>query len=581
MKLAKSVTALLLTVAVNMPIHAGVLSGSVKSIGGKPLEGVMVRLTDDQSGMSESVYTDANGNYTLATQLAGDLQLRLRTPYYSDLSEPLSLKADARLQKNLKMKSMTDAMEISDSLPAAYHYGNLPFEEGADANFSRLEFQRDCLSCHQLGNQFTRVKRTPESWAQTIARMHLYLGNFDMELRDERAVILSEGFTGEPSTVRPRFPLDPALGHAKVTEYRLEKGGVPHDAIYNPEDGMLYTVDQSLDHMAITDMTTGQTEYVLQEGGAAMSYESGMDGGANVIGEFNPGARHGPHSLDRGLDGKYYVTNTGTRSIGVFNPKTRQWEASHLMDEETKAVYPHTIRVDGKGIVWFTLTGSEQVGRLDPETGVFDIINLPTHKPMGIAGTTQPYGIDINPIDGSIWYGRLFADKIGRIDPANLQVVEYESPVSGPRRMHFDKQGVLWITGYSTGQLGRIDVSETLNEAQGNITSKVYTMPEFAEGFRPAPYALGIHPDSQDIWINENMTDRIYRFIPAQERFIVYPVPLRGTYTRDMTFTAKGEVCTSNNPLPAPALEGGVLQIICINPDYQPEEAARLALAGK
>jgi streptogramin lyase len=231
------------------------------------------------------------------------------------------------------------------------------------------------------------------------------------------------------------------------------------------------------------------------------------------------------------------------------------------MAEDTKAIYPHTIRVDGKGIVWFTLTGSEQVGRLDPASGTFTIINLPTHKPMGIAGTTQPYGIDIDPTDGGVWYGRLFTDIIGYIDPETLEIVEYDSPVSGPRRMHFDKQGVLWVTGYSEGELARIEVD--------GFKSKVYRMPEFAPGYRPAPYALGVHPQTQDIWVNENMTNRIFRFIPSEERWVFYPMPLQGTYTRDMTFTTDGQVCTSNNPLPAAALEGGVLEIICIDADYR------------
>lgn len=31
-----------------------------------------------------------------------------------------------------------------------------------------------------------------------------------------------------------------------------------------------------------------------------------------------------------------------------------------------------------------------------------------------------PYGIDVNPIDGSIWYAALTAHKIGRIDAKTL-----------------------------------------------------------------------------------------------------------------------------------------------------------------
>ena len=556
------INVLALTLLAALSAEAGVLTGTVSNTDGEAMEGVLVRLTDNATGVSESVYTDRAGRYVLATTLQGELALRLRTPYFEDAVATVELAGSGAVTQDLTMVPMTDPMQISNSLPAAYHFGSLPFETGEDADFNRLQFQRDCLSCHQIGNPMTRIPRTPESWAATIQRMHVYLGNFDFELRDARSVLLSEGFDGKPLTVRPQFPIDPSFGTIKLYEYRLDRAGVPHDAIYNPNDGLLYTVDQALDHMAITDPRTGRTEYVTQAGGEAMHYRAGFSEENPVIGEFNPGARHGPHSLAMGHDGKYYVTNAGSRSIGVFNPETRTWEPAHLIDEATGAVYPHTIRVDQAGIVWFTLAGSENVGRLDPQNGEFTILNLPLHKPMGIAGTTQPYGIDVNPIDGSIWYGRLFADKVGRIDPETLEITEYDSPVSGPRRMHFDKAGVLWLTGYSEGMLARI-------EPEG-FKTRVYPMPEFAEGYRPAPYALGVHPASQDIWLNENMTDRLYRFIPDEERFIVYPVPLSGTYTRDMTFTEDGQVCTSNNPIPAPALEGGVLQILCLDPYYEP-----------
>ena len=379
-------------------------------------------------------------------------------------------------------------------------------------------------------------------------------------------VVLAEGFRGKPLSVRPEFPLDESLSRTKIYEYRLETA-------YVPNDGLIYTVDQGLDHMAITDPATGQTEYVQQAYGEAMAYRAGTAEDNHVFGEFEPGGKHGPHSLDLGLDGKYYVTNTASRSIGVFNTATREWEPSYRMDPKTKARYQHTIRIDTAGIAWFTLTGSEQIGRLDPVSREFKILNLPKRKPQGIAGTTQPYGIDINPTDGSIWYGRLFADVIGRIDPDSQEIREYDSPISGPRRMRFDKKGVLWVAGYSEGKLVRI-------ETEG-FKTKVYPMPEFAPGYRPAPYALGIHPKTQEVWINENMTDRMYKFIPDEERFVVYPIPLRGTYTRDMTFDENGRIITSNNPLPTPALEGGVLEIISIDPDYDADKEAKLVLSQK
>jgi streptogramin lyase len=573
---AKALTSLLafICLSITTTLHAATVTGEVKSATGTPMEGVLIRVTDDTNNVSESVYTSPKGVYTLVTQMQGTLKLRARTPYYRDVTSTIELGGKATTVENLVMQPMTDDQEISDSLPAAYHFYSLPFEEGDDKDFNAYQFQRDCLSCHQIGNPFTRIPRTPESWAVTIQRMHRMVGNFDERLRDRRSVILSAGFDGKPIKARPEFPVDKELQTAKVYEYMLDRAFVPHDSIVHPTNGLIYTVDQGLDHVVVTDPVTRESQYIVQTGGDALKYHKDVPK-AQVYGEFEPGSRHGPHSLDLGRDGKYYVTNTGTHSIGVFNPQTNTWEPSHIIPRETKAYYPHTIRVDKKGYVWFTLAGSEKVGRLIPEQSKFDIIDLPAAQSGGISGGTQPYGIDINPIDDTMWYGRLFGDKIGTVHPETLAVTEYDSPIRGPRRMRFDKQGVLWVSGYSEGQLAKVDVSE-------GFKATVYDMPEFAPGMRPAPYALGVHPQTQDIWVNENMTDRIYRFIPAEERWVVYPVPLSGTYTRDMTFMADGQVCLSNNPLPPPALEGGKLEIICLDPKYSPErEAQQLSLSQR
>lgn len=551
----KLMTALGATTLLLLTAHEAIganLRGSVMDDSGQILEGAMIRLSDATSGISESVFSNARGEFVLTTALRGELTIRLRMPYYRDVNTTVELAEEANVYKEFKMEAMTDASEISDSLPAAYHFGSLDFETGEDAVFSRYQFQRDCLSCHQLGNPTSRFPRTPEQWEVTIERMHNYVrSDFDEDLRVRRSHILSQGFDGEPVSVRPRFPIDESLSRAKIYEYRVEQGIIPHDAIVNPNDGLIYTVDQGADHMAITDPATGHTEYISQKGGTfwlpfwktkAVSW---------------PFDRFGPHSLSMGLDGKYYTTNAFANSIGVFNPTTREWEPSIFAG--VMAIYPHTTRIDKNGIVWFTVAGGERVGRVDPVSKESTLIKLPNVESGGLAGGSMPYGIDINPVDGSIWYSRLFGDKIGRIDPNTLEVNEFDSPVRGPRRMRFDQQnGTLWLTGYSEGQLARITVSTD------GFESEVYALPEFAEGYPPAPYALGVHPQTGDVWVNENMTDRIYRFISEEERFVVYPVPLSGTYTRDFSFTEDGRACTSNNPLPIAALEGGVSELICI-----------------
>ena len=369
---------LLLAASLAMPATAGVLTGAIKDDKGRPMEGVMVRVADAANLMAESVYTNHEGQYTLVTQLNGTLALRARLPYFKDANATVEIAPTGASQKNLVMMPMTDPVEISDSLPAAYHFGSLPFEIGDDKDFNHGQFQRDCLTCHQLGNAFTRGVRSAENWTATIQRMHAMLGNFDVELRDRRSVILSEGFDGEPLTVRPDFPVDKSLSHTKIVEYMLKRAFVPHDAIVHPTSGLIYTVDQALDHMAITDPATGKTRYVKQADGKAMEYRKGYKVlEQKMRGEFNPGSRNGPHSLDLAIDGKYYVTNSSNQSIGVFNPETNVWEPSYKIDPEIVVYYPHTIRADKKGNVWFTLGGAEHVGRLSIKSGLFDIIALP------------------------------------------------------------------------------------------------------------------------------------------------------------------------------------------------------------
>jgi len=552
--------------------HANTLSGVIKDPQGNPLSGVLVRVTEAQSIVSESVYTNPRGEYRLVTILDGALSVRARLPYFSDVTAAVTLTDQASL--DLVMQPMTDLMEISNSLPAAYHYGSLPFDEGEDDDFGRAQFQRDCLSCHQLGNNFSRHPGNSEYWLNSIVRMHRMYRNFDETLRDRRVEILAEGFTDKPLMLRPEFPIDVELQTAKIYQYALTQAYVPHDAIIHPETGTIYTVDQVFDHMVVTDPDTGESKYVKQRDSLAMKYHRGSPILNNDdLGDFDPRFGKGPHSLSLGLDGKYYVTNTGDTSIGVFNPEIDEWEPSFKLPDNSGARYPHTLRTARSGDVWITFAGSEHVAKLNPVNGEFTVLDLPPVKGNGVLNeTTQPYGIDINPLDDSVWYGRLFGDKIGRVDPLTLEITEYHSPVRGPRRMRFDKEGILWVTGYSEGELARIDVAD-------DFSSKVYLMPSFADNIRVAPYALGVHPETQDIWINENMTDRIYRFIPEEERFVVYPMPLAGTYTRDMTFSADGKVCSSNNPLPPAALEGGVLEIFCIDPEYDANaEAEKIAV---
>jgi len=56
------------------------------------------------------------------------------------------------------------------------------------------------------------------------------------------------------------------------------------------------------------------------------------------------------------------------------------------------------------------------------------------------------------------------------------------------------------------------------------------------------------------------------RFEPDSERFTVYPLPTRVTYTREIDFDAQGRVWTSNSNLPTWQVEGGFPRVLRLDP---------------
>tara|TARA_R110001592_G_scaffold363396_2_gene687601 strand:+ start:13987 stop:15696 length:1710 start_codon:yes stop_codon:yes gene_type:complete len=535
-----------------LQVEAGVVQGKVSDTAGKPVIGAMVTLTSE-AGVGESVYTDTSGGYRLDTSLAGDLGLRIRKRYYQDDSRELQLGSAAAQDIDVKLIPLTDPQELSDAHPSLSHFSMIDFDEDESALFSRANFARDCLTCHSLGNSFTRSPRPAEFWVPSVQRMHGYLANADEAPIRARSAILAEAFNGRLASSRPEIPIDPLLFRATVHQWRLDGTVVPHDAEYSESNGLIYSSDMFAGEVLETNLETGETlHFALPADGEPAGGTFTRMGLPAPYGLTVPRA---PHSLVIAPDGMIYLTDSIGAAVTSFDPATRKFENFEV---EGGALYPHTVRMDGQGVVWFTIAFSNQVGRFDPKNKSMKVIALPESPSLSIPGTTIPYGVAVSPVDGGIWYSKLASDKIGRIDPVTLAVKEYDSPVRGPRRQRFDAAGNLWVAGFSDGAVAKIDVA--------NWKATIYPLPVYAEGEIPAPYALAINPVTQDVWVNDTMMDVVWRFLADEERFVAYPMPLRGTYTRDFTFTDKGWACTSNNPIPAAALEGGTPELICIDP---------------
>ncbi len=576
-----------------LPAQAGVLGGTVMDHG-QPLAGAMVTAFSVDQKRRDTVYADSKGRFTLSVDFAGELTVRARMPYYKDASAKVVLPLMAAKTQDFALERHSVAAELSESLPASAHLTALPWGN----HNTREAFISQCNYCHQMGNALTRAPKEENQWRDTVKRMEGYFAMLTNQEAKDITQVLARGFDGKPVVGVQKQIWDERLVPTKIKEW---VAGDPMTFIHDAEVGEdedLYGADEGHDVIWHLDRKTGKiTEY--KEPDIDLPTGGVFAGVQLPIGVFT--GKHGPHSMAQAKDGKFWITNALSSTLTSFDPATKQFK---LYDIGRTHLYPHTVRIDKDGIVWFTIVASNEVARFDPKTEQFTIIHLPEegfwsgvshylfpwvlkiaawfpgmNMQMGVNHTKWafqgrsafpfPYGIDVNPVDGSIWYAKLNAHKIGRIDPVTQAVTEFDTPLKGPRRLRFDAKGNLWIPAFDDSGIMKFDTQTRRFET--------FKLPLLAHNEYEVPYALNIHPKTGDVWITSNMSDRIFRFVPSSKQFVSYPLPTRVTWLRDMVFTKDNAVCSSSSNLPAYGIEGGLASFICLYPDGEPAQSVKLA----
>jgi len=562
---------------------AAYLSGQIVSPNEHRLPAVMISLFDKPGNRKITVYSDATGHFALKSDLTGTFVIRVRAANHKDFNTTVALSPDHRTNMKIVLHPMHTMEEISDSLRASAHATKLKWHTKA----RKRTFISQCHYCHQIGNELTRQPRDEDEWGEIIKRMEGYFSVITPYDKQAFKKVLSKGFDGNPVMSRQTPLLSPQLAHAQVEEWQVGDGmSFIHD-VEEGSDGHLYGVDQGHDVVWELDRKTGKT--IRHQMPDSDLPQGGLYSGAQLpIGIFT--GKHGPHSLTEDDKGTFWITGSLSSTLISFNIHTKKFKVYEIGGD---ALYPHTIRRDKHGILWFTVPASNQVGRFDPRTKTFTLIDLPSngffrwmtdalfptvlkiaswfpkqnthiwmshhwYTGLGRKVLNFPYGIDVHPQTGEIWYSKLYANKIGRIDPVTQKVTEFDTPLTGPRRLRFGKDGTLWIPAFNDGGLMRFDTKTKI--------FKTFKLPLLATGEYEIPYALNVHPDTGHIWISANQSDRIMRFDPETEKFTSYLSPTRVTFLRDLIFTKDGKVCASNSNLPAYAIEGGRPVFICIDP---------------
>jgi virginiamycin B lyase len=558
---------------------------TIKNDKGEPIARAMVTqspISQPEADLSDDGYTPDGATNTSAVALtrftdsAGEVDFdttmvpvryRVRAQGYVD-SYLDTLKDEVVLQP------MTEEQYIA-SYPSNVWLSQLSF--GGDEELKKT-FLLNCAFCHQQASPFMRNERTQEQWISVIERMNTYGARLPEDDHARVAQLLQEEYRElreHPEQVPEPRSWEHHLSGIEMTEWPIGDGfSQMHDFLLHP-NGYIYIGDNLFDR--IYELDPGSGEYTVYK----VPHDEDMGLGGIMGNRFKVFPKMynymGVHSFAYSKkDGNIFITPSMQQALLEFDIKTKQF-ISHEMPE---GYYPHTIRVDEKDRVWFTLALSSQVAMFDRKDGEFTVYDLPARglmewlifKSLPIifsinpenrpqpspdresTGLPMPYGIDIAP-DGMVWVARLYANDLAKIDPDSGEITMIDFPFNGPRRLRIDANGNLWIVAFQDSLLVKY-VPGT-----GKFTS--YELPVINE----VPYALNVDRDRGVVWVNGNQSDTILGFDIASESWKVYPMPRQRFFTRDIEVSEEdGAIYTTNSHFPTWQSEGGVPTLLRITP---------------
>lgn len=582
--------------AVATPSGSGFFYGHVSSAG-VPVKGAMLTFFHGKPIHSLTVFADEQGRF-LSPELpwTEGYQIRVRRVGWKDVLLNNQSPDLSGQWLEVDMVRIEDPGEMIQQLPSNY-WMNLVLEEFENRDHL-LEFKMQCTYCHQQGSPLTsRRNYTRQQWVDIIYDMGRRSAIISNSLKEVLPDHLMAAY--DQDNVLKKLPAyDGVNGPLPVPSAVARKGlieewdlGGPtsgqHDPMVYHPDGSIWTVDGPMD-------TLHKISFDKNPDGDRKSYliPRGDHKPGGVYWKMDKGKRRAvetylaPHSLQTAPDGVIWLTLASGNQLAGFDPATETWD---IVDLE-EGINPHTLRFDKKGRFWYTLTATNHVGMFDPKTREQKFVRLdfPDFETRVITWFTpffikhadlfdledrsaemdgvtmpMPYGIDISPIDGSVWFSQLNMSHIGRIDPETLELTSIPTPFISPRRLRFDSKGNLWVPSYAEGTINRFDTrtmewKESLDIPIAPIGSEV-------------PYALFVDPATDHVWITGTQSDTMIRYEPRSDNWTIYPLPTLVTYTRELDMDGAGNVWTSHSSGPAWHVEGGIPKVTVLNPTGAPD----------
>lgn len=252
----------------------------------------------------------------------------------------------------------------------------------------------------------------------------------------------------------------------------------------------------------------GSVWFAAQAGG----YLGSLDPATGEIRQIPLGAHSAPHGVIVGPDGAAWITDGGQNAIVRVDPQSRAVQVFPLPIQRNANL--NTERFDRDGTLWFT-GQSGYYGRLNPSTGEVQVFDAPRGP--------GPYGITATPDGSRVFYASLAGSHIAEIDLETglATPIDPPTPGQGARRVWTDSHGLVWVSEWVAGQVGRYDpVSGEWRE---------WKLP----GAHPAAY--GVYVDEQDnVWLSDWGSNALVRFTPTTETFDEFPMPQSGSDIRQI-----------------------------------------------
>jgi virginiamycin B lyase len=266
-----------------------------------------------------------------------------------------------------------------------------------------------------------------------------------------------------------------------VQEYPVPAGSHPHDVAPAPDGGVWFTA-QAAGYLGWLNPTTGEVRQISLGSGSA------------------------PHGVIVGPDGAAWITDGGQNAIVRVDQITSE-VAVYPLPPGGRNANLNTATFDTNGVLWFT--GQSGVyGRLDPTVGQVQVFDAPRGP--------GPYGITTTP-DGKVFYASLAGSHIAQIDleTGRATAIDPPTPAQGARRVWTDSHGIVWVSEWNAGQVGRFDpLTGDWHE---------WKLP----GSRPEAYAVFVD-DQDQVWLSEWGSDTgLVHFDPASESFQSFPLSAR------------------------------------------------------